>query len=88
MSRTAHRRGALADALRSGRLGAAALDVFDGEPLADGSPLRDLDQVLLSPHAAWFSPEALADLPVHAAENVIRFLAGESVSIVNPAYAG
>ena len=79
---------ALADALRSGHLGAAALDVFDGEPLADGSPLRDLDQVLLSPHAAWFSPEALADLPVHAGENVIRFLAGESVPVVNPAYAG
>jgi D-3-phosphoglycerate dehydrogenase / 2-oxoglutarate reductase len=79
---------ALAEALRSGRLGAAALDVFDGEPLAADSPLRDLDQVLLSPHAAWFSPEALADLPVHAAENVTRFLAGESVPIVNPAYAG
>ncbi|MFJ4253967.1 C-terminal binding protein [Microbacterium sp. NPDC090003] len=79
---------ALADALRSAHLGAAALDVFDGEPLAEDSPLRDLDQVLLSPHAAWFSPEALADLPVHAAENVMRFLAGESVPIVNPTYAG
>lgn len=79
---------ALADALRSGRLGAAALDVFDGEPLSADSPLRDLEQVLLSPHAAWFSPEALADLPVHAARNIIDFLAGEPVPIVNPAYAG
>jgi D-3-phosphoglycerate dehydrogenase / 2-oxoglutarate reductase len=79
---------ALADGLRSGRLGAAALDVFGGEPLAADSPLRDLDQVLLSPHAAWFSPEALADLPVHAARNIIDFLEGESVPIVNPAYVG
>ncbi|KJL32089.1 C-terminal binding protein [Microbacterium oxydans] len=78
---------ALAASLRAGHLGAAALDVFAGEPLAADSPLRDLDQVLLTPHAAWYSPEALADLPVHAAENVIRFLAGESVPIVNPTFA-
>lgn len=78
---------ALAASLRAGHLGAAALDVFAGEPLAVDSPLRDLDTVLLTPHAAWFSPEALIDLPVHAAENVIRFLAGDSVPIVNPGYA-
>ncbi|WP_243228758.1 C-terminal binding protein [Microbacterium sp. CIAB417] len=77
---------ALADALRSGHLGAAALDVFAGEPLAASSPLRDMDEVLLSPHAAWFSPEALEDLPVHAADNIIRHLSGESVPVVNPAY--
>lgn len=78
---------ALADALRSGHVGAAALDVFEGEPLAADSPLRDLDQVLLSPHAAWFSPEALADLPVHAAQNVVGFLAGTQVPVIDPAYA-
>jgi D-3-phosphoglycerate dehydrogenase len=78
---------ALAASLRAGHLGAAALDVFAGEPLAADSPLRDLAQVLLTPHAAWYSPEALADLPVHAAENVIRFLTGGSVPIVNPTYA-
>ncbi|GGM36871.1 C-terminal binding protein [Microbacterium saperdae] len=78
---------ALAASLRTGHLGAAALDVFAGEPLAADSPLRDLDEVLLTPHAAWYSPEALADLPVHAAQNIIRYLAGESVPIVNPTYA-
>jgi D-3-phosphoglycerate dehydrogenase len=78
---------ALAASLRAGHLGAAALDVFAGEPLAADSPLRDLDEVLLTPHAAWYSPEALADLPVHAAQNIIRYLAGESVPIVNPTYA-
>jgi D-3-phosphoglycerate dehydrogenase len=78
---------ALATSLRAGQLGAAALDVFEEEPLTADSPLRDLDQVLLTPHAAWYSPQALADLPVHAAENIIRFLAGETVPIVNPVFA-
>jgi len=79
---------ALVAALHSGRIGAAALDVFEAEPLAADAALRDAPNVLLTPHAAWYSPEALEDLPVHAAENIIRFLAGERVgAIVNPAYA-
>ncbi|MDR6867099.1 phosphoglycerate dehydrogenase-like enzyme [Microbacterium resistens] len=79
---------ALAEALGSGRLGAAALDVFEAEPLPAGSPLREAPNVLLTPHAAWYSPEALEDLPVHAAENLIRYLGGEpGAAIVNPAYA-
>lgn len=76
---------ALADALESGHLGGAALDVFESEPLPLDSRLRTLDSVQLTPHAAWFSPEALVDLPVHAATNVIDFLAGRRVgAIVNP----
>ncbi|WP_353114416.1 C-terminal binding protein [Microbacterium sp.] len=79
---------ALVDALHSGRIGAAALDVFEAEPLAADSPLREAPNALLSPHAAWYSPQALEDLPVHAAENVIRFLAGDAVpAIVNRDYA-
>lgn len=79
---------ALADALESGRLGGAALDVFEGEPLATSSRLRGLDTVQLSPHAAWYSPQALADLPVHAAQNVVDYLSGRGVeAILNPEYA-
>ena len=78
---------ALVKALRSGQIGAAALDVYEVEPLAATAALRDAPNVLLSPHAAWYSPEALEDLPVHAAENLIRFRDGESVPIVNPTYA-
>lgn len=78
---------ALAAALRTGHIGAAALDVFASEPLDEASPLCDLDNVLLSPHAAWYSPEALVDLPMHAAQNVIRFLDGQAVPIVNPGFA-
>lgn len=76
---------ALADALRSGTVGAAGIDVFASEPLKADSPLRTLRNVLLSPHAAWYSPESLQDLPVHAARNVVDFMAGRRVdSIVNP----
>jgi D-3-phosphoglycerate dehydrogenase len=79
---------ALAEALADGTLGAAALDVFEQEPLADDSPLRSLPNVLLTPHSAWYSPESLAELPLDAARNIIRFLAGEPVSsVTNPAYA-
>ena len=68
---------ALADALTDGRLGGAALDVFDPEPLAPESRLRRLDNVLLTPHAAFFSNESLANLQRLAAEEASRHLSGE-----------
>ncbi|ALX66123.1 C-terminal binding protein [Microbacterium sp. XT11] len=80
---------ALVDALRSGRVGAAALDVFETEPLAPDAALRDAPNVLLTPHAAWYSPQAMEDLPVHAAQNLVDFFAGRPVpAIVNREYAG
>lgn len=75
---------ALADALEAGRIAGAALDVFAEEPLPAGHRLRALDGVILTPHAAWYSPEALEDLPVHAAVNVVDYLSGAEVpAIVN-----
>jgi D-3-phosphoglycerate dehydrogenase len=78
---------AVIDAMRSGQLAGVALDVFEAEPLAADSGLRSLPNVLLTPHAAWYSPASLAELPVRAARQVVDFLTGLPVpSIVNPAY--
>jgi phosphoglycerate dehydrogenase-like enzyme len=70
---------ALTDALASGRISAAALDVFDGEPLAADSELRKFPQVLLTPHTAFFSDSSVAALQRLAAEEAARALAGEAL---------
>lgn len=78
---------ALASALQTGALAGCALDVFEKEPLPADSPLRSCPNVILTPHAAWYSPASLADLPVLAARNIVEFLAGRPpASIVNPEY--
>lgn len=70
------RTDALAAALRSGRLGGAALDVFDHEPLAPDSDLRRLDRVLLSPHVAGGSATARRRIYEMTAANVARVCHG------------
>ena len=65
---------ALNEALRAGRIGGAALDVFGAEPLPDTSPLWDAPNLILSPHAAGGRPQGAERL---IAENLRRFLAGQ-----------
>ena len=67
---------ALADALREGRLGGAGLDVFEAEPLPLDSPLRTLENVILTDHAGWYSEESVTDLKTKAAKNVAAVLSG------------
>ena len=67
---------ALVVALRSGRLGAAGLDVFETEPAAAGNPLFDLDNVVCSPHVAWLTRETLERSLAVAVENCRRLEAG------------
>jgi len=69
--------GALAVALRSGRLRAAAIDVFDPEPPTPYSPLRGLDNVVLSPHMAGVSQESVMRILGAALENCRRVARGE-----------
>ncbi len=68
---------ALADALRAGKLGGAAVDVFDGEPCVD-SPLRGMERAILTPHIGTYTQEVYIRMDVEAARNVARCLAGRS----------
>ena len=70
---------ALARAIRDGRVGGAALDVFSSEPVSPGSPLLEAPHVVLTPHTAGTTPEALANGLNLCAENVTRYLAGGEV---------
>lgn len=70
---------ALVDAVRSGRLAGAALDVYTIEPLPADSPLRSEDRILLSPHAAGATREAQTRIVTFVVDNLRRAVAGEPV---------
>jgi D-3-phosphoglycerate dehydrogenase len=69
---------ALYEALTSGRLAAAALDVFDPEPLSSDSPLLSLDNVVVTPHLAGSTDECLIELARRGALEIARVLRGEA----------
>jgi len=69
--------GALVEALRSGRLGGAGLDVQSPEPPAKDSPLWQMDNVVLTPHSSATTIEALAALAAKVNRQVIQLLRGE-----------
>jgi phosphoglycerate dehydrogenase-like enzyme len=75
---------ALLDALRSGRLAGAALDVTDPEPLPPSSPLLGLDTVLVTPHIAASTYTARRRAVLGCLSNIAAFLGGEPTSVVNP----
>jgi D-3-phosphoglycerate dehydrogenase len=68
---------ALIAALDSGQIGGAGLDVVAAEPLAKDSPLLGRDNVIISPHTAFYSIEALNELQTKCATDVARVLSGE-----------
>jgi len=75
---------ALYTALKEGWIGAAGLDVLEREPIRKDNPLLELDNVLITPHMAWYSSASLTEIQTKAAEEVARVLRGQlPLSLVN-----
>lgn len=78
---------ALIDALRSGKIGGAALDVFDVQPLPPEDALFECPNLLLTPHTAGITATSGRAMAVGSAEEMLRILRGEQpLNLVNPAY--
>lgn len=73
----------LADALRSGVIAGAALDVLSVEPPPSSNPLLDLPNCIITPHIAWATKEARQRLMQIAIHNVKAFQAGKPVNVVH-----
>jgi len=75
---------AMLGALTSGRLGHAALDVYDREPLPSAHPLRALDNVTLSPHLGYVSEDVFRLFYADALEDIEAWLDGAPIRVMNP----
>ena len=73
---------ALIHALRERHLKAAGLDVYHQDPLPADHPLLTLDNVVLSPHVAYNTPEAGDAIYEIAVENIVRFYEGSPINVV------
>ncbi len=67
---------ALVAALRSGHLAGAGIDVFTTDPPADGDPLFELENVVLTPHMAAHTNAAMKNMAVHSAQGIVEVLNG------------
>jgi len=76
---------ALVEALKAGRIGGAALDVFSRQPLPADHPLYSFDNVIITPHIAGITGESMMRMGLGAAEEAIRVLSGGlPLNLCNP----
>ena len=74
---------AVAEALRTGKLRGAAVDVVDSEPIPDGSPLLSAPNCIITPHMAWAPLEARQRIMDITAASIRAFLNGRKENVVN-----
>jgi len=78
-------KGALEEALRSGRPGKAAVDVYDEEPVVGGNhPLLKMDNVICSPHLGYVTREEYEMQFADIFDQVVAFDEGKPINVVNP----
>ena len=69
---------ALLEAVKSGQISGAALDVLSAEPPPVDHPLLHEDRIWITPHSAWYSEESMEDMRTRGAEEVVRVLQGQN----------
>jgi D-3-phosphoglycerate dehydrogenase / 2-oxoglutarate reductase len=80
---------ALVEALRTGAILGAAIDVHESEPLPAGHPLTTFDSVVLTPHLAWYTEESYGELKRRTVAGVLDVCAGRAPrNIINPEVLG
>ena len=75
---------ALVDCLRAGKIGGAALDVYDQEPLPPDHPLRGLDNLIMTPHLGYMVEDSLRVFYGDMVDAVTAFLDGKPIRVMNP----
>ena len=73
----------LAEALHSGKVSAAAMDVVAVEPMRDDNPLQHAPNCIITPHIAWAPKEARQRIMDTTAKNIEAFLSGNPINVVN-----
>jgi D-3-phosphoglycerate dehydrogenase len=75
----------LAKAMKEGELAGAGLDVFDKEPIEEGNPLLEIDNVIMTPHTAALTKECVVRMAMEGVERVVDFFDGkEPTKVANP----